>query len=481
MDKEIKIQWEIPKSWIDVKLEDISFVIQGQSPPSSTYNSERIGLPFFQGKAEFTDLHPKVKVWCKEPTKIAEPNDILLSVRAPVGTTNIANLKCGIGRGLSAIRYQYAHKFVFYYLRLIERELDKRGTGTTFKAISGDVVRNTHIPLPPLPEQNRIVEKLDELLSELEKGKEQLQLALGQLKVYRQAVLKWAFEGRLTRQNRILNGLIDDSDWDTLPNRISGTHNLLKIENSRKDELPEDWEWVKIEELLVHPKKGMTTGPFGTALKKEEHKESGIPVLGIENIGEGKFRMPNKIFVSKNKALELKAFSVLTNDIIISRSGTVGEICSVPEKMENALISTNLIRVRLNQNKISSKYFVYLFQGGTVREQVRELCKGSTRAFLNQTILKSLYFPFCSLINQHIIVSEIESRFSICDKIEETIIQALQQAETLKQSLLQKAFEGKLVPQDPNDEPASVLLERIKREREAIEKTARQGAKRVRI
>jgi type I restriction enzyme S subunit len=176
--------------------------------------------------------------------------------------------------------------------------------------------------------------------------------------------------------------------------------------------------------------------------------------------------MPNKIFVSEDKAAELKAFSVLTNDIIISRSGTVGEICCVPEKMEDALISTNLIRVRLNQNIISSKYFVYLFQGGAVRDQVKELCKGSTRAFLNQTILNSLNFPFCSPAEQNKIILQIESRLSVCDKMEESITQSLVQAEALRQSILKKAFEGRLVPQDPNDLPASVLLERIRAERE---------------
>ncbi|MEO8414339.1 MAG: hypothetical protein ABI472_11800 [Ginsengibacter sp.] len=122
--------------------------------------------------------------------------------------------------------------------------------------------------------------------------------------------------------------------------------------------MPKGWKWEKIDYLLSHPKKGMATGPFGTMLKKSEHQKSGIPVLGIENIGEGIFQMPNKIFVSNEKAVELKNFRVKENDIIISRSGTVCEICLLPKKMENSIISTNLIRVSLNLGITNPKYFV---------------------------------------------------------------------------------------------------------------------------
>lgn len=99
--------------------------------------------------------------------------------------------------------------------------------------------------------------------------------------------------------------------------------------------------------------------------------------------------MPNKIFITEKKGVELRSFGVTAGDIIISRSGTVGEICSVPDSMSNSIISTNLIKVSINQKIVLPKFFVYLFQGGMVRQQVFDLCKGSSRAFLNQTILKS--------------------------------------------------------------------------------------------
>jgi len=285
----------------------------------------------------------------------------------------------------------------FLRSRTFEKQLSERKLlkGTTQRFIPLGNLRAINIPLPPINEQQQIVSKIEELFSELDKGIEELKTAQQQLKVYRQAVLKWAFEGKLTN------------------------------EDVKEGELPKGWKWVNIQILLSDIKKGMATGPFGTMLKKHEHTKEGVPVLGIENIGEGVFQMPNKIFITKDKANELKNFRVNENDIIISRSGTVGEICLVPMFMNDAIISTNLIKVSLNKNVVDPKYFVYLFQGGQVRQQVFKLCKGSSRAFLNQTILSSLDFPYCSLDEQQQIVQEIESRLSVCDKIEETITNSL--------------------------------------------------------
>jgi len=123
------------------------------------------------------------------------------------------------------------------------------------------------------------------------------------------------------------------------------------------------------------------------------------------------------------------------------------------------------MRVSLNNDTVNSNYFIYLFQGGgSVKDQVRELCKGSTRNFLNQTILSSIIFPLPSLIEQEQIVCEIENCLFIIEQLEKEIKQNLQKAEALRQIILKKAFSGQLVLQDSNDEPASILLERIRAE-----------------
>ncbi|GBE51853.1 type-1 restriction enzyme EcoKI specificity protein [bacterium BMS3Bbin14] len=146
-----------------VPLGEICQLIAGQSPPSRDYNNNGEGLPFYQGKADFGELYPEPRVWCFRPIKTAETNDILLSVRAPVGPTNLANEKCCIGRGLYAIRAseKVSHKFLLHYFRFMERSLAQLGTGSTFKAITKSALLTFEIPLPTLSAQRRIAAILD--------------------------------------------------------------------------------------------------------------------------------------------------------------------------------------------------------------------------------------------------------------------------------------------------------------------------------
>ena len=181
---------------LTMKLKECCTVIAGQSPESKYYNTEGIGIPFFQGKADFGEVYPTIRVYCSQPTKIAEKDDILLSVRAPVGATNLSPGKVCIGRGLTAIRpsADLDLKYLLYFFRYYEVQLQEKGTGTTFKAITQDVVKNIEIPIPDIDEQKRIVSKVDELFSELDNGVETLKKTKQQLAIYRQAVLKEAFD-----------------------------------------------------------------------------------------------------------------------------------------------------------------------------------------------------------------------------------------------------------------------------------------------
>jgi very-short-patch-repair endonuclease/restriction endonuclease S subunit len=195
---------DLPSTWLKTILDQIALIEMGQSPESKFYNDNGQGLPFYQGKAEFGERYPKVRKWCSNPNKIAEAGDILVSIRAPVGPTNIVQARSCIGRGLATVRAitPINQLFLFYFFRHIETWLSDQGTGSTFAAISGQFLRQIEFVLPPIGEQIRIVEKLEELLSDLDAGVAELKAAQKKLVQYRQSLLKAAVEGKLTEQWR---------------------------------------------------------------------------------------------------------------------------------------------------------------------------------------------------------------------------------------------------------------------------------------
>lgn len=338
--------------------------------------------------------------------KMIPPNTLLVAMYGSIGKLGITGVSCCTNQAIAFAKelHSVSTKYMFYYMAMMKSTLISLGKGGTQKNISQSVLKSLDVIVPPLEEQSRIVARIDELFSELDKAVDTLKTTKEQLAVYRQAVLKDAFDNAQAMCER----------------------------------------FTPIEELLVTDRKGMSTGPFGTMLKKHEHKTTGVPMLGIENIDSGKFIDGNKIFVTPEKAAELKSFALKSGDIIISRSGTVGELCVVPPRMEGSLLSTNLMRVSLDCQKVLPEYFIYLFQSkGIVLDQVKELCKGSTRIFLNQTILKQIQFPIPNVHEQLQIINTIESRLTFCDNIEKTVDAALAQADAMRQSILKQAFEGK--------------------------------------
>ena len=298
-------------------------------------------------------------------------------------------------------------KFYYYYFQQ-ERmaQLQSTFVGGGIKNSSKKKIGKLLVPLLPLEEQQRIAARLDELLSNVEATEEEMRTVEHRLKLYRQATLKHTFDELL-------------SDSCT--------------------------QMFHIDEFLCSDRRGMATGPFGTMIKKSDHRTSGVPMLGIENIGIGEFVDGSKIFVTEEKAKELSSFALKGGDIIISRSGTVGEICVVPDRMKGSLLSTNLMRISVDANKILANYFVYLFQSkGVVLDQVKELCKGSTRDFLTQKILKQIRFPLPSIAKQKDILKQIEQELTIYSEIKKTIQLGLIQLEALRQSILREAFNGNL-------------------------------------
>ncbi len=181
----------------------MSEIILGQSPPSSTYNTDGKGLPFYQGKLEFGETYPTPRKWCAAPKKIGEKGDVLISVRAPVGPTNLCPEKFCIGRGLAAIRGLSGTEpfFILYLMRAYEDELAGKGTGTTFNAITGNQLKTFEIPLPPLLEQQAIVSEVERRLSVADKIEKAVATELKRSEQLRQSILRQAFSGGLVPQD----------------------------------------------------------------------------------------------------------------------------------------------------------------------------------------------------------------------------------------------------------------------------------------
>jgi len=163
--------------WEEKSLSEVCEIIMGQSPAGSSYNKSQNGMPFFQGKAEFGERYPKVKYWTTEPSKIAEPNSILMSVRAPVGSVNVCNVKCCMGRGLASIKPKEVInlEYLFSLLKILENKIADLGSGSTFKAINSGQLRGLKIPLPPFELQQKfadIVEKVERLKEKQKKSLE---------------------------------------------------------------------------------------------------------------------------------------------------------------------------------------------------------------------------------------------------------------------------------------------------------------------
>jgi type I restriction enzyme S subunit len=494
-ENEVQGEWPLPDGWVWTTIGDITQAIE-QVKPRENPNTPFIYLDISSiDNTIYKIVDPKTYQGAEAPSRarqLVDANDVLFStVRTYL--KNIALVPEAYdgqiaSTGFSVLRTQadISPKYLFYY-SLTDRfvnELGKLQRGTSYPAVRDSDVRVQLFPLAPLPEQRRIVAEIETQFTRLDAGVAALERAQANLKRYRTSVLKAACAGRLVPTEaelaRAHSRAYEPAD-QLLARILAKRRTKWEAEHPGKKykepappdtedlpELPEGWAYSLIEPLLSTSRSGMKTGPFGSLLKKHEHRPEGIPVLGIENIGPTGYVPGNRIFITERKADQLSKYDIQPNDILISRSGTVGEVCIVPEGLGSARFSTNLMRIALTPNSMLSKFFRFLFNGSPfVLDQVSELCSGSTRDFLNQKILKSVVFLLPPLAEQRRIVAEVERRLSVVAALEREVEAALARAARLRQSILKRAFEGRLVPQDPNDEPASVLLARIRAERKA--------------
>ncbi|HNM03989.1 MAG TPA: restriction endonuclease subunit S, partial [Leptospiraceae bacterium] len=322
-------------------------------------------------------------------------------------------------------------------------------TGTTFKAISVDILKNSILPLPPLAEQQRIVTKIEEMFSSVDQGIEKLKKVRGQIKMYRQSVLKAAFEGRLVNGSVYKDlEVLKTSRSETMrseqpePMKSEGSKKsiapLTEEEISELPILPKDWKWVKLGEVCEKITDGEHFRP--------PTQETGIPFLSAKDVRDNGVSFDDPLFISEQtaaKALQ-RCNPELGDLLIVSRGATVGRMCIVNTDRKFCLLgSVILIKVI---KSISSGFLNYSLKSPFANQRMIAVSGATAQQAIYLRDIQGIPIPLPpSLAVQNAIVDAIESRLSKADLLDKAVEDALQKAEQTKQSILKKAFRGELV------------------------------------
>jgi type I restriction enzyme S subunit len=498
---------ELPKGWVEGTLADCCEIIAGQSPPGETYNEERRGLPFYQGKAEFNDLYPTPRKWCTEPTKIAVEGDVLISVRAPVGPTNLANETCCIGRGLAALRPREGAgtKFVLYQMRATERKLAEVATGSTFSAVSSQQLKTHTIVLAPTAEQDRIVAEVEKQFTRLDAATAALKRVQANLRRYRASVLKAACEGRLVpteaelarKESRdyepadqLLQRILRErrARWeaDTLAKMVASgkppkdDHWKQKYkepaapDTTGLPELPEGWCWATFEQVS-EIQGGIQKQPL------RRPQTNAFPFLRVANVLRGRLDLSGmheiELFSGELERLRLEYGDLL----IVEGNGSpteIGRMAVWDGKITNCVHQNHIIRARPIMGA-QSDYLACFWNSPTGSSQVMAVASSTTGLHtLSVGKIAGLHIPLPPVSEQVRIIESVREITALIDRMGESTHKQSKRGASLRRAVLADAFSGKLVPQDPTDEPASVLLERIRASRvSSLNGTARRNRK----
>ena len=373
------------------QLENISIINMGQSPDSSTYNKDGNGLPFFQGNADFGVKYPEIRMWCSEPTKVAQEGDILISVRAPIGAMNIANCECCIGRGLAALTVKKdvcERKYLWYALSNKVEELNAKGTGSTFKAINKKILEETEIPLPPLDEQCKIAAVLDKVSDLIAKRRQQL----------------------------------DKLDEMVKARFVEMFGNPLN-EGCRYQKVP----------LGVVADVGSSKRIF-----EKEYVSSGVPFYRTKEIVELSkgHKITTELFITKERFAEIRdEYGVpQKGDLLISAVGTIGVIWIVDGKNDFYFKDGNLLRVSVSNN-FNPVYLKMLLET-LIAAHKQKMSVGTAYAALTISMLKDMMVYLVPLDEQNQFAAFVEQ----IEKAKTSINRSLEKLETLKKALIQEYF-----------------------------------------
>ena len=478
---------QLPKTWVEVKLGDFVENDKGKkSKNESKIQTAVHNLPYVDIQTFEENI---VRTWCDGVgCRLCSETDFLMVWDGSRSGLVGKGVNGALGSTLVRINFpSMVNDYAYYFLQSKYRQINTRAKGSGTPHVDPDLLWNYKFPIPPIAEQHRIVAKIEELFSELNKGIENLETARIQLKVYRQALLKHAFEGKITADWREQNkDKIETAEafqqriqseraaryqqqlneWETSGkqgSKVRAPRSLPPItseELTKLPKLPEGWIYLRFGLVIDEPK-------YGTS-KKCDYEIEGTGVLRIPNVVSGRVDASD-LKLAHFTDDEIATYKLNSGDILIIRSNgsvsIVGQCAVISENDTKYLYAGYLIRLRPNKLVAETGYLLNAFPLHSTRKQI-ELKAKSTSGVNNINIgeIQSLIISFCGIEEQKVIAERLEARLCEVAQLDQSITIALQQSESLRQSILKKAFSGALVPQDANDEPASVLLGRIKAE-----------------
>ncbi len=379
-----------------VKLADVCEIIAGQSPVGSSYNDRGDGMEFHQGKKLFGEMQlQSSRVFTSQPTKIAEPGDILMSVRAPVGPANFTDRQICIGRGLAAIRVgdEVDKEYLFHFLRLNESKINGK-EGATFASINKSEIGEIELPLPSLAEQHRIVERLDGIFAQIDRASVLLEENIANTNALKQSLLAQAF----------------DADSATHTHRLATLGAICLVRSSRRV-LKSQWT-----------KSGV---PF--------YRGREITRLSRTGVADNELFISEKLYQSLLKSNDAPA----EGDIMLTAIGTIGNSYVVRAADKFYFKDASVLWLRPNP-EVNSLYLDLWLKSDAFKRQLED--NGTTVNTLTISKLQGLSIALPSLADQEKITLEVTRLLERSTKLSSTYKHKLQQLINLKQSLLAEAF-----------------------------------------
>jgi type I restriction enzyme S subunit len=496
-EKEIEWAYELPEGWVWAKLSDIIEPSKEKMQPPFNETEKYIGLEHIGsntgrivGMGKGTDVKSTKNRFYK--------GDVLYGKLRPylnktviIDFNGICSTDLIVFRRSDFLENEYLMRFLS--TQQVVSFANQNMTGVQHPRVSFDRLGQVLSPLPPLAEQRRIVAKLEPLLAQVNAAKNHLAAVPPIIKRFRQSVLAAACSGRLTEDwrrehpdvepasellKRVSEERIRKYEEECQKAKAEGRRKPRKPSNITQNEfavegliaLPNRWTWATLNDLSANEANSITDGPFGSKLKTEHYTESGPRVIRLQNIGDGKF-IDARAHISPHHFENLWKHEIFGGDIVIAALGTdLPRACIIPNYVGHAIVKADCIRFKPHPSITNNQYMNASLNSDILKHIAQSIVHGVGRPRLNQQQVKSLPIPLPPILEQRAIVNRIETLFHRTSKVEERVAAATSHADRLTQSILAKAFRGELVPQDPDDEPASVLLERIRKERTELKK-----------